>query len=63
MCGVRHRLHGDLGNPKAQNAVLLGALFRAMKLESVPWKDVMKDIVPPKLYALNEKAFEAGLEA
>jgi indolepyruvate ferredoxin oxidoreductase beta subunit len=54
---------GRLGNPKAQNVVLLGALVRAMALESVPWKDVMKGIVPPKLYALNEKAFDAGLEA
>ena len=54
---------GRLGNSKAQNVVLLGALVRAMKLESIPWKDVMKGIVPPKLYALNEKAFDAGLDA
>ena len=56
-------ISGRLGNPKAQNVVLLGALVRAMGLESVPWKDVMKGIVPPRLYALNEKAFDAGLDA
>jgi indolepyruvate ferredoxin oxidoreductase beta subunit len=51
-----------LGNIKAQNVVLLGALVKAMKLEDIDWEAVMKDIVPPKLLDLNIKAFKAGLK-
>lgn len=51
----------DLGNIKSQNIVLLGALVKAMKLDDIDWKPVLKKIIPPKLYDLNEKAFEAGL--
>jgi len=51
-----------LGNIKAQNVVLLGALVKALGLEDLDWGSVIKDIVPPKLYELNIKAFEAGLK-
>ncbi len=51
-----------LGNIKAQNVVLLGALVKAMKLEDIDWESVIKDIVPPKLLDLNIKAFKAGLK-
>jgi indolepyruvate ferredoxin oxidoreductase beta subunit len=51
----------DLGNIKSQNIVLLGALVKAMKLDDIDWKPVLKEIIPAKLYDLNEKAFEAGL--
>ena len=51
-----------LGNIKAQNVVLLGALVKAMKLEDIDWEAVMKDIVPPKLLDLNIEAFKAGLK-
>jgi indolepyruvate ferredoxin oxidoreductase beta subunit len=51
----------DLGNIKSQNIVLLGALVKAMKLDDIDWKPVLKEIIPTKLYDLNEKAFEAGL--
>jgi indolepyruvate ferredoxin oxidoreductase beta subunit len=51
-----------LGNIKAQNVVLLGALVKALGLEELDWGSVIKDIVPPKLYELNIKAFEAGLK-
>lgn len=51
-----------LGNIKAQNVVLLGALVKAMELEDIDWEAVMKDIVPPKLLDLNIKAFKAGLK-
>ncbi len=52
----------DLGNIKAQNVVLLGALVRAMGLEDIDWESVLKETVPPKLLDLNIKAFRAGLE-
>ena len=51
-----------LGNIKAQNVVLLGALVKAMELEDIDWDSVLKELVPPKLLDLNLKAFKAGLE-
>ncbi|MDR1019348.1 MAG: indolepyruvate oxidoreductase subunit beta [Synergistaceae bacterium] len=49
-----------LGNAKAQNIVLLGALVRCMGLGYIDWEAVLKDTVPPKSYELNVRAFEAG---
>lgn len=51
----------NLGNIRAQNIVLLGALVKAMHLEDIDWQSVIKEQVPPKLLELNQKAFEAGL--
>lgn len=51
----------SLGNIKAQNVVLLGALVKAMGLEDLDWKAVLSETVPPKLLELNIRAFEAGL--
>ena len=50
-----------LGNIKAQNVVLLGALVKALGLENLDWKSVLTELVPPKLLDLNLKAFDAGL--
>ncbi|HAJ93710.1 MAG TPA: indolepyruvate oxidoreductase subunit beta [Synergistaceae bacterium] len=52
----------SLGNIKAQNVVLLGALVKAMGLEDIDWESVLKELIPPKLLDLNLKAFKAGLE-
>lgn len=51
----------ELGNIKAQNVVLLGALVKALGLENLDWKSVLTELVPPKLLDLNLKAFDAGL--
>lgn len=51
----------ELGNIRAQNVVLLGALVRSLGIENLDWESVMKDIVPAKLLDLNLKAFAAGL--
>ena len=51
----------ELGNIKAQNIVLLGALVKAMGLDDIDWLPVLKDLIPAKLYDLNEKAFNSGL--
>ena len=51
-----------LGNIKAQNVVLLGALVKAMGLEDIDWESVLNELVPAKLLELNIKAFRAGLE-
>ena len=53
----------DLGNIKAQNVVLLGALIKALKLEEINWNDVLGTVVPPKALELNKKALLKGLEA
>lgn len=49
-----------LGNIKAQNIVLLGALVKSMGLEDVDWKGLISRMVPPKAVELNLKAYEAG---
>ena len=51
----------ELGNIKAQNVVLLGALIKAMGLEGLDWTEVLRGIVPPKLFDLNVKALQAGM--
>ncbi|MEG1823302.1 MAG: indolepyruvate oxidoreductase subunit beta [Cloacibacillus sp.] len=51
----------ELGNIKAQNIVLFGALVKAMGLEEIDWKEIRTEFVPEKLRDLNIKAFEAGL--
>jgi indolepyruvate ferredoxin oxidoreductase beta subunit len=55
------QIAADLGTVKAQNIVLLGALTAGMKLGDIDWKEVLRDTVPPKLYDLNVRAFEAGV--
>lgn len=49
-----------LGNQRAQNIVLLGALVKAMELTEIDWISVISSIVPPKTRDLNVAAFEAG---
>ena len=51
----------NLGNIKAQNVVLLGALIKVLKLEEINWNEVIGAIVPSKAIELNKKAFEAGM--
>lgn len=51
-----------LGNIKAQNIVLLGALVKALRLENLKWEEVIRANVPEKYYDLNIMAFKAGLE-
>jgi indolepyruvate ferredoxin oxidoreductase beta subunit len=60
-----------LGNLRAANVVLLGALSALMdrqglaqsKLSAETWLSVILQRVPPKYVELNRKAFEAGREA
>jgi len=53
----------ELGNIKAQNVVLLGALLKALNLEEINWEDVVASLVPEKAIDLNKKALKAGMEA
>jgi len=51
----------DLGNSKAQNIVLLGALIKVLNLDEIDWVELVKEYVPPKVHQLNVKAFNAGM--
>jgi len=50
----------ELGNVKAQNIVLLGALVKQLGLTDIDWKTIIANHVPPKTTELNLNAFEAG---
>lgn len=51
----------DLGNAKAMNIVMLGALVKLMKLESLDFETAIRDNVKPKFVQLNLDAFNLGL--
>lgn len=51
-----------LGNARAQNICLLGALVRVLGLDGVDWPALVADFVPEKVKELNLKAFQAGFE-
>jgi indolepyruvate ferredoxin oxidoreductase beta subunit len=51
-----------LGNIKAQNICLLGALVKALKLTDFNWEGLISSMVPPKMAEVNLKAFRAGLD-
>lgn len=54
----------QLGNVRTQNTVLLGVLVKALGLEnSINWAEVMKKLIPSKMFEVNLKAFQAGLAA
>ena len=52
-----------LGNIKAQNVVLLGALIKALNLNDINWEEAIENTVPSKAIELNKKALAAGKEA
>ncbi len=52
----------ELGNIKAQNIVLLGALIKVLGLDSVDWESVVSSMVPPRFVEMNLAAFNAGRE-
>jgi indolepyruvate ferredoxin oxidoreductase, beta subunit len=51
----------QLGNPKAQNIVVMGAIIKALSLEKVNWAQIIEQFIPPKLRELNIRALQAGL--
>ena len=53
----------ELGNAKAANVVLLGALSKILEHDAERWLKVIEARVPPKFVELNHKAFQAGREA
>lgn len=64
------RIAEELGNVRAANVVLLGALSRLIEREGLApgltpeaWLRVIEERVPARYVELNRKAFQAGREA
>ncbi len=53
-------LASELGNRRASNTVLLGALSAVLGFEPEIWHQAIAEMVPPKTVEVNLKAFEAG---
>ncbi len=53
----------ELGNIKAQNVVLLGALIKALGLHNLNWDEVIETLVPEKAVELNKTALRRGINA
>ena len=52
----------ELGNLKAQNICLLGALVKTLDLPGVDWEALVAEMVPAKAKEMNLAAFKAGFE-
>jgi len=54
------RVATELGNGRAANTVLLGAMSTALDFPEADWLAVLERAVPPKTTAINRAAFERG---
>ena len=52
-----------LGNVKAMNIVLLGALIAGLGLEDIDWMPIVARSVKPAFVELNQQALRLGMEA
>lgn len=52
-----------LGNAKAMNIVLLGALIKSLGILDIDWNAIVAKLVPPAFVELNKAALKAGMEA
>lgn len=52
----------ELGNPRTQNIVLLGALVKAIGLENLDWDKAIEQEVKPQFVEINKKALQKGME-
>ncbi len=57
------KMAADLGNVKAANVILLGALVKLMGLDDIDWEDIIRKNVKEKFINLNLKAFKVGADA
>ena len=51
----------ELGNERAQNIVLLGALIKALGIADMDWDSVLEQLMPAKVLELNKKALRKGM--
>lgn len=52
----------ELGNYRAANVILLGALAPFLDIPAQVWQETLVERIPEKLLELNQKAFAAGEE-
>ncbi|UCC73642.1 MAG: indolepyruvate oxidoreductase subunit beta [Gemmatimonadota bacterium] len=50
----------ELGNHRAANVVLLGALAESLDIPQEVWDKTLQDRIPERLLSLNQQAFAAG---
>lgn len=50
----------EIGNPKTQNIVMLGALVGALGIDEVKWDEVIEEMVKAKFVEINKVAFGKG---
>jgi indolepyruvate ferredoxin oxidoreductase beta subunit len=50
----------ELGNHRAANVVLLGALSGSLDIPKETWESTLQERIPEKLLSLNQQAFAAG---
>jgi indolepyruvate ferredoxin oxidoreductase beta subunit len=55
------KLAGELGNIKASNLIVMGALSTGLELPLTAWHEAIRAAVKPKFIDLNLKAFAAGV--
>jgi len=53
----------QLGNIKAANMVMFGALIKELGIDEINWEEHMESLIKPRFVALNKKAFKRGFEA
>jgi len=51
-----------LGNPRAMNIVLFGAMVKALDMTGIDWESILREQIPAKAIEVNLAAFRAGLE-
>ncbi len=51
----------ELGEPRSQNIVMLGAIVKHLGVEDINWVKLIKESLPEKVHEVNIKAFEKGL--
>ena len=54
------KIAGELGNSKAMNIVLLGAMTKALNMNDIDWKKAITANVKKDFIKLNLEAFSAG---
>lgn len=50
----------SIGNAKASNVVIMGAVSKLLDFEEKYWEEAIVECVPAKFLELNKKAFELG---
>lgn len=53
----------ELGNVRAVNVVMIGALSNHLDIEDAIWRQAITNLVKPKFLELNLKAYEIGKKA